>query len=121
MIIRVLILLVLLGACSGGGMSLSVEIAGCTAKMSWTVPTQRVNGAPFTKDEIQYFDLFIGVASDMYYREIRVADPTLRKWDEPNIRSGLNYFTMTLTDTQDIESGRAVSESKTAGTQCIGG
>jgi len=106
----ILLLVGIAGCGSDGGMQVEVEItvlSDCTATISWKPPTERVDGTPFSVEEIGRYDLFIGLESGVYYRAIGIEDKYLTQWTETGLLGGLNYFTATVTDLGGLESKEA--------------
>ena len=126
-----ILLLGLVGCGSGSNSGMQVDVVitvppappNCTASISWTPPTAREadeNGveAPFSVEEIGRYDLFIGLESGVYYREIGIEDKNLTQWQEADVLGGDNYFTMTVTDVDGLESDKAAEIIKLVDTRC---
>ena len=105
-----------LASCVGG----SNGAQNCTANISWQAPTAREDNSLFTVEEIQHYDLFIGKESGVYYRIVKIEDQHLRSWQESNLKGGSNYFTMTVTDIDGLESNKADEIVKFVNSKCTG-
>ncbi len=107
--IRLVWLLVGLVGCGGNdGGTLEVAInVDCTAFLQWEPATTREDGTPFSIEEIDRFDIFIGHTSHTPYKTIIIDDKYLRSWEERGLEGGINYFTMTVTDDGGRISARA--------------
>ena len=107
---RAWMLLLLAGCESTPSKTVVVEIIdppfdpNCMATISWLPPTERIDDTPFTVEEIDRYDIFIGLESGIWYRIIGIEDRYLIQWEEDYLQGGDNYFTMTVTDTGGLES-----------------
>jgi hypothetical protein len=117
-------LVVLAGCGSKQGMKVEVPVTpppappSCTAFISWTPPTERIDDEPFTVDEISRYDLFIGLASGDYYRVVGIEDPFLTDWQATALLGGNNWFTMTVTDINGLESDKADEVTRLVDSRC---
>ncbi len=119
-------MLVVLVGCSSGPppMKVTVEIIdppfdpNCMATISWVPPTERVDDAPFTLEEIERYYLFIGLETGVWYRIVGIEDGYLTQWEEDYLLGGDNYFSMTVTDTGGLESDHADEVIKFVDNRC---
>ena len=119
-------MLALLAGCSSSppGMRVTVTIIdppfdpNCTATISWVAPTERIDDTPFSLEEILRYDLFIGLASGDWYRIIGIEDGYVTQWEEIDLLGGDNYFTMTVTDLEGLESDKADEIIKPVDDRC---
>lgn len=87
------------------------------AKLSWTQPTTRVDGAALGASEIKHYTVKWGLTSGTWPNEITVPAPTLtHDWasvvDVPVGLSKTVYFTVTVTTWGGEESDPAVEGKK---------
>lgn len=90
----------------------------CTATISWSPPKERVDETEFSVEEISRYDLFIGLAEGEYYREIGILDRYLVQWEEPALEGGDNYFSMTVTDLNGLQSDKSEEIIKWVDDRC---
>ena len=76
---------------------------------------------PFAIEEISRYDLFVGLASGDYYRVIGIEDRNLTDWEAHDLQGGDNWFTMTVTDTNGLESEQADEIIRHVDTRCTQG
>lgn len=100
--------------------TLPSEPPDCTAYISWSAPTAREDESPFTVEEVDRYDIFIGLSSGEYYRIIGIEDRYLTQWKEDDLEGGDNWFTMTVTDVKGLESEKAEEIMKLIDTRCTG-
>jgi hypothetical protein len=102
----------LLSAAScGGGSSGAVAPSGTsssTVKLSWVVPTQRVNGVALMLNEIKGYQLCYTVDDGIEACEIfEVSDPAQSEFTLPNWPAGVYRITLATIDTNNIYSDKS--------------
>ncbi len=116
-------LLSLLG-CGGGGSQVEVPTKqispNCSIFITWTPSISRIDGSAFTIEDVQYYDLFIGMESGAYYRQVRINDGYLTAWEEFKLKGGTNYFAMTVTDNGNLESDKTNELVRFFDNRCTG-
>jgi hypothetical protein len=102
----------LFAASCGGGSSGAVAPSGTsssTVKLSWVVPTQRVNGVALMLNEIKGYQLCYTVDDGIEACEIfEVSDPAQSEFTLPNWAAGVYRITLATVDTNNIYSDKSV-------------
>lgn len=112
-----IILSFLLVSCGGGGSApapLPPEppapppppVLDCSATLSWTAPTERIDGTPLGLDELSKLTLY-GTRDGSLDLMIDIVDVALISWEIRTSPEGNWMFEMTATDTLDQESDRS--------------
>lgn len=122
-------MLALLAGCTGSPQMLDVSVTIqdppfdpiCMATASWVPPTERIDDTPITFEELDRFDLYIGLESGVWYRIVGIEDVYLIQWSEDHLLGGDNFFTMTVTDTDGLESEHSNEVVKFIDARCAQG
>lgn len=99
-------------SCTGpGGMATASTTVGIrVARLSWTAPTERVDGTPLT--DLIGFRVYWGAAPRQYNHTLDVNDATATRRDVP-MSPGTWYFAVTARDGAGKESSYSNEASKT--------
>lgn len=85
------------------------QVAG-RATLSWTAPTQRVDGSPLTN--LDGFKLYYGTSAGNLANVIQVSNPDARTWVIENLTVGTWFFAASAYDQAGAESARSNVASK---------
>jgi hypothetical protein len=125
-----MIMAFVLGGCGGGGSSsgAAASTAGGTATvssttssttasstgtatLSWSAPTENVDGTPITG--LAGYRVYYGTSADALTESIDVAGATTTTYVINDLSPGTYYFTVTAYNAQGIESDQSNVASKT--------
>jgi Fibronectin type III domain len=126
-----LVVALLLGACSGGssGSSTSTSATGSTtntssststtsaatttgsATLSWSAPTENADGTPVTN--LAGYRVYYGTSASDLSQSIEVAGATTTSYVVENLPAGTYYFAVAAYDTSGTESQPSDVASKT--------
>lgn len=129
---RTVVVCLLLSACGGGDDSAAPPGAGGSgapipapapvpppdppqgtgsATLSWTPPTQRVDGSPL--GTLAGYRFLYSLTSGQYDHKIRVDNPGIMRYVIEGLTPGTWYFSITAIDTDGLESSPSKEASKT--------
>jgi hypothetical protein len=81
------------------------------ARLSWSAPTQRVNGAPL--DNLAGFRVYWGQESRNYTSQAEINAPAVLEYFIDQLGAGTWYFAVTAFDATGLESAYSAEVSKT--------
>jgi hypothetical protein len=116
---RILILLILAG-CTGGQNTVDIPppiTVECEANIKWQAPTKRINGDELFLTELSKYTIYISQENstqDEYIKRIiDIPDVSYTTWKLENLQQDENYFYMTATDLNNVNSVFSNIKSKT--------
>ena len=112
----VILLLLLLSSCGKGGGFSNPPLEPCSAILLWAVPKFRINDKPLPLDELAKITIFVnrlsGFRKEFIEFTVDITDVNLIQWEIKDLNRGRHWFYLTVTDTDNIESGFSNEEFK---------
>lgn len=98
-----LLLAVSISACGSGGGSLNEKQFGLgSATLSWTPPTQNLDGSPLT--DLAGYKIYYGKTPGNYDSKIHIENPGLTIYVVDYLTPGTYYFVLTAINSSNVES-----------------